>query len=406
MQKPRVVFPYVEAGLGHIMPLNSIADEFERLYGDRVEVVRSRFFTETGSKKLASYERHLTREVVKHNRHPFYGWFSTFCMDFFGTKLSSWGAIKVFVPGSYREGVRHMDELKPDLVFSTHWCTNYYARRCKSRPLTVVYVPDAHVNTLFRYDADLVLVSMSTGYERALIKHPRRFDESNLALVPFLIRKEAYDAPASKAEARRKLGFPEDKFTVSLAEGGYGIGRMREICERVLERDIDVTLAPICGKNTELFERFSRMKSKGKTDFRPFGLTDRVFDILAASDLFCGKSGASMAAEPCFFGVPQIVTKYATEIEKYIGEYYIDVVGSAIKEFDPGRVADLIERYASELELLQPYAAAARAAHSNYGPTVTAKKVFDLLASRFPDLKSGLGSDENNETHDNAKDTQ
>ena len=53
MKKPRVVFPFTEAGLGHIMPMNSIADEFERLYGERVGVVRSHFFKETGGKCLA-----------------------------------------------------------------------------------------------------------------------------------------------------------------------------------------------------------------------------------------------------------------------------------------------------------------------------------------------------------------
>ena len=89
MKKPRVVFPFVEAGLGHIMPIKSISDEFEKKYGDRTEVVRSAFFTESGNGVLAEYEEGLRREVQKHNRHPFYGWFSTFSMDFWGTRLST-----------------------------------------------------------------------------------------------------------------------------------------------------------------------------------------------------------------------------------------------------------------------------------------------------------------------------
>ena len=82
MTKPRVIFPFTEAGLGHIMPMRSIADEFERLYGDRVDVVRSEFFTEGGNERLMSYEKHLHDEVVKHNEHSLYGWFATFSMDF------------------------------------------------------------------------------------------------------------------------------------------------------------------------------------------------------------------------------------------------------------------------------------------------------------------------------------
>lgn len=54
----------MEAGLGHIMPLNSIADEFEKLYGDKVEVVRSRFFTESGDPDLMRYEEGLKKRCL------------------------------------------------------------------------------------------------------------------------------------------------------------------------------------------------------------------------------------------------------------------------------------------------------------------------------------------------------
>ena len=35
-KKPRIVFAFTEAGLGHIMPLKSIADAVEKKYGDKV----------------------------------------------------------------------------------------------------------------------------------------------------------------------------------------------------------------------------------------------------------------------------------------------------------------------------------------------------------------------------------
>ncbi|MDE7087677.1 MAG: hypothetical protein K2O67_05750, partial [Clostridia bacterium] len=66
MEKPRVVFPFTEAGLGHIMPMVSIADELERLYGDKVEVVRSAFFSETDDAKLIKYENKLAGEALKY----------------------------------------------------------------------------------------------------------------------------------------------------------------------------------------------------------------------------------------------------------------------------------------------------------------------------------------------------
>ena len=338
MEKPKVLFPYAEAGLGHIMPMNSIADEFEKLYGDKVECVRSNFFTEGNDAKLAKFERCMAHEVVKHNKHSAYGFLATLNMEFWGVRLSTWATMTFLTLGSRKRGRAHMDELKPDMVVSTHWATNYYAIKSKCKPLTVMYCPDAHINPLFRYKSDIVMVSNPLGYRIAATKHKRRFNENNLKQVPFLIREEALTTSRDKIAQRKKLGFDENKFTIVLAEGGYGIGKMEEICKIILEKDLPVTLVPVCGKNTALYEKFKTIKSKGNVDFRPQGFINNMFDILAAADLFCGKSGASMIAEPCFFGVPQIITKYATNIERYIGKYYVEEVKSALKIFNPKKV--------------------------------------------------------------------
>ena len=108
MDKPRVLFPYTEAGLGHIMPMNSIADEFERLYGDKVEVVRSQFFTEQDNEKLIKYEKSLCDNVVYYNKHPVLGHFATLNMRFWGVNLSSWGAVDFISWGAFKIAIKHM----------------------------------------------------------------------------------------------------------------------------------------------------------------------------------------------------------------------------------------------------------------------------------------------------------
>lgn len=389
MNKPRVLFPYTEAGLGHIMPMNSIADEFEKLYGDKVECVRSNFFTETGNKDLIRYEKHLADSVVEYNKNPCMGFFATFNMDFWGTTISSWGAVVFIEENAAEEGLKHMKELNADLVVSTHWATNYYAMHLKNRPLTAMYCPDAKINTLFRYPCDLMLASMPTGYKRARRLHFLRFNEKNIKQVPFLIRKEAFEVSRDKRENRRLLGLDEDKFTIVLAEGGYGVGKIREMTEELLNRDLPINLVPVCGRNRELYEYFLTLSSKGNTAFRPFGLADNMLQIIASADITCGKSGASMMAEPCFFGVPQLITHYATDIERWIGKYYIKTVGSAIKIFNIKKAADKLEEFIAQPELLEPYKKAAESQRSNYGAEKCARYIFGLLCTRFPELKDG-----------------
>lgn len=394
MRKPRVLFPYTEAGLGHIMPMNAIASKFEAMYGDRVECVHSQFFTEGGEEALREFEKRLCVGVVKANNNPAFGYYMTFNMDFWGIRLGSWATMKFLKTGANKAGFRHMEELKPDLVMSTHWATNYYARHMKKIPLTAMYCPDAEINPLFCYPCDLVMVSTRSGYEHAMKARGKRFNENNLKLVPYLIRDEAFSVPTDKREVRRNLGLDEERFTVILADGGYGIGRVEEICYGVLKRDLPVTLLPICGKNEELYARFLAVEKTEKTDFRPIGFTDKMLEYLAASDLFCGKSGANVIAEACFFGLPQIITHYATNIEQHIGEYYINEVKSAMKIFEPEKVVDKIEEILLHPECLEPYRVAAASQRQNYGAEQCAKEIFALLCTRFPELKEGNEGDD------------
>ncbi len=385
MKKPRVLFPYTEAGLGHIMPMSAIAAKFESLYGDRVECISSMFFTESGEETLKVFEKRLCEAVVKANKNPAFGYFMTINMDFWGVRIGSWATMKYLKQGANELAFKHMEEFEADLVVSTHWATNYYARHIEKMPLTAMYCPDVEVNPLFAYPCDLVMVPTRKGYDKALRKYGKRFDENNLKLVPHVVREEAFSVSRDKQEVRRKLGL-KDQFTVFLAEGGYGIGKMGDICKVILERDLPVTLIPVCGKNQELYEEFLKIKHEGKAQFYPVGYTDKIFDLIAASDLFCGKSG-NIFAEACFFGVPQIVTHYATNIEQHIGEYYIKDVGSAMKIFEPEKVADKIEEILADPSILEPYRDATIPKRFVNGAEACARELFALLCKKFPYLR-------------------
>ena len=166
-RKPRVVFPFVEAGFGHIMAEKSIADAFEKKYGKYCEVIRSDFFKETGSEAMAKFEKRLCNEVRLYNKCNFYGYLNIACMNLFGSRIASWFVMSKLYKDLFKDSMAHMRELRPDCVVSTHWATNYYAERLDRKPLTVMYGPDAHLNAMFRYPCDLATISIKEGYDRA-----------------------------------------------------------------------------------------------------------------------------------------------------------------------------------------------------------------------------------------------
>ncbi len=384
-KQPRVAFAFTEAGLGHIMPLKSILEAFTKKYGDMVEIVNSSFFTETNKKALIKYEKFLINEVKKQNRHNWYGYATTFLMDVFGSEIDNRFMMKWIAPKAYKEAVAHVDEIGADLIVSTHWAPNFYARHAKSKPLTVTYVPDAYINPVFRYSCDLTLCSMQTGYDEALARHKKRYNKDNLKLVPFCIRSEAYNYSLDKAENRKLLNLPLDKFTVTLAEGGYGLGKMEEICKLALKRDLPITLIPICGKNEELFNKLSSLKNGKNAVIKPISFTPHLFGYVASSDLFLGKSG-NMIAEPTFYGVPSIITKHTTNIEKHIADYYVNYLKCAINILNPEKIVDELERFISDNTLLNPLIENAKQARDLFGAEKTADYIFELLKTKYPEL--------------------
>lgn len=383
-KKVRVLFPFVEAGMGHIMPMKSVLEEFKRKYGNKVEIIESKFYSETNNPDLIKYEKYLCSKVRKYGKSRFYGYWDTFNCQFWGRKISSWGAIKALYPKAYKESLKHMEELKPDVVFSTHWASNYVAYKIKNRPICINYCPDTFFNKLFEGDADMNLISMPYGYRRAMKK--RMYNENNLKLVPFLIRNEVYNIPLDKKTNRINMNLPLDKFTIVLAEGGYGIGKMKAICEELITKHLPITVVAVCGKNENLYNYFKSLKTTDEVTFIPFGFTTRILELEAAADLFCGKSG-NIIAEPTFFGVPSIITQFSTLIEKYIGKHYIKEVKCAIKEFNPHKVVLKIEDFINNPLKLKPLIENAKKYHEHFGAEETADIIWQLIIKKYPELK-------------------
>ncbi len=378
-----MLFPFVEAGFGHIMPMKSIEQKFREKYGDRVEVISSQFYTETGNKHLEKYEKMIARQVRIYNKHHFVGHIATVASEVFGATLSSYTAIRMFAPFAYKAAMEHMKEISPDVVFSTHWATNYYAEHMENKPLTVMYCPDAQLNKLFEYKSDLNMISMPYGYLKALRK--KQYNKQNMKIVPFLIRNEAFKYCRDKKELRRELGLPEDNFTVILAEGGYGIGKIKRISELLIKEHLPLTVIPVCGKNEKLYNYFLSLEPTKEVTFRPYNFTERILELEAASDIFCGKSG-NILAEATFFGMPSIVTSCATFIEHNIADHYINTVGCAMKELSPEKTVKMIKEFAKDETLLEPYRKEAAAYHAHFGAEKAADVMWEKITEVFPEL--------------------
>ena len=339
-KKLKVVFPFVEAGLGHIMTEKSIADAFENKYGEYFEIVRTNFYNDVGTAPAKKFEDFMCNSVKKYNKATFFGYLSTFMLKLFGMRISSMMTMRYRIKGAYKDSMEYMTKLNPDVVISTHWATNYYAWHLKRKPYTIVYVPDCHVNAFFRYYCDLTLVNTNEGLIKAK-KHWSRYNDDNLKLTSFAIRDDAFKITESKQELRKKLGH-DDKFTVYITDGGYGIGMAEKLSKLLIEKDLNISVVVVCGKNPELYEKLKNIKTGKNISFYPYEYAPNAIEMIASSDIYFGKSGNGLM-EAAYFNVPIVVTHSANNIEKRIADHYVKYVGDAIRIFEAHKCLEFIE---------------------------------------------------------------
>ena len=378
-QKVRVLFPAVEAGLGHMVPMNSVAEIFEKKYGDVTDVIRIDFFRDDATEPMRKLERLFVKTVGKQNKIRGYGSLSFVLMDLFSSD-SLKAVMQWFVKDSYADGLHKMTRLDADIVFSTHWATSYYAARIDKKPINVQYCPDARMDVLWDTGADCTLIPAQVAIDKA--RRKKRFDGMHLVISQFIIRNEAFKIERNRAVLRKQLGL-KDCPTITLADGGYGAGKLGKTVRQLLKSDRELNVVAICGKNVKLHEQLKTANVPENINFVNLAFTNDMLKYIAVADVFVGKSGASSMAEPRYFGVPIIVTMFATPIERDNAKYYIEEVGCAVKEFNVKKaVAKAFELLDDKEQYERLRNAALKESESN-GAEKIADYLFSLLNEKF-----------------------
>lgn len=327
-EKPRVVFTFIEAGMGHIVPTRTVCEAFKRKYGDKVEIIESKFFTETGNPDMQKTEKLFTRAVKNTNRSPVLGVLCKIGNTLAGDSFSLHVLLSRTASGRKTAplAIKHISEMNAHVVYTAHWAIPYYVNKSTSpRPYVICFCPDVHSNGAFDVDCNNFLISTDPGYRR--ISRTRMYAGGNITKIPFPSRPEiATLKQADKRALRASLGLPEDRFTVSLSDGGYGMARLGDTVKALLRTaKASMTVVALCGTNEKLRAELSELTKTAPEhiDLVVLGFTDRITEYIAASDIYAGKSGANSIAEPASLGVPIIVTKCATYVETGIKNYYV-----------------------------------------------------------------------------------
>ena len=360
-ERPRVVFTFIEAGKGHIVPTQTVCGEFKRKYGDKVEVIESKFFTETGNSDMEKTEKLFTKAVKNQNRSPVLSILCKLGNLIAGDSFALQVLLSQTVSGRKTAplAIKHMEELDAHVVYTAHWATPYYINKMHTpRPYTICFCPDVYSNGAFDVDCNNFLISSDVGAKK--IERIRMYAGGNITRIPFPSRPEISELrKEGKAALRRELGLDENAFTISLSDGGYGMARLGSTVEEIISiADTPITVIALCGTNEHLrdtLQQIADLRPNKNVTLISLGFTDKITKYIAASDLYAGKSGANSIAEPASLGVPIIVTKCITYIERGIKNYYVRNLKGAMYIPSAKLAAKKICGFARNPQLLEQY---------------------------------------------------
>jgi UDP-glucose 4-epimerase len=148
------------------------------------------------------------------------------------------------------------------------------------------------------------------GIDLHFITHPESAEEVERIAGPNSVvwakppTAPAFLAARSRADARRALSLPADGKVIAVSGGGWGVGDLLGATRAALKVP-DATVLCLCGRNDKTRARVAKQLGD-EPRLRLMGFTDRMGDVLAASDALIHSSAGLTVLEAIIRGCPVI----------------------------------------------------------------------------------------------------
>ncbi|HEX5193173.1 MAG TPA: NAD-dependent epimerase/dehydratase family protein [Solirubrobacteraceae bacterium] len=173
------------------------------------------------------------------------------------------------------------------------------------------------------------------GIDLHFITHPESAEEVERIAGPGSVRwarpptGREFDEPRDRADARRALGLPVSGRVITVSGGGWGVGDLVGAVTAALDVDGAIVLC-LCGHNDAArIKLAARFGSQAR--LRVMGFTDRMSDVLAASDALIHSTAGLTVLEAIIRGCPVISYGF--------GYGHVRASNRALERFGLARVA-------------------------------------------------------------------
>ena len=197
---------------------------------------------------------------------------------------------------------------KPDAVIATHFLLPSIAEVLEKdkdfHAETFVVMTDYGPHSWWLSDH---IGKFFVGADEAKIEVEKRGIPQKKIDVTGIPTTEEFNKEFDKDELREKYGLEDDRKTIFLMSGGFGVGPMEEMLVSLNLCTVPIQVIAVCGHNKDIHGRLKGLKKRINYPLVLFGFTDEVAQLMAVSDLMITKAGGISVTEAMNSELPMIL---------------------------------------------------------------------------------------------------
>ena len=208
--------------------------------------------------------------------------------------------------------MRLLRTYQPDFIVCTHFLPAEIVswlkakERLASRQAIVVTDFDVHAMWLVHhYEQYFVAIDEARVYLEALGIPVSKISVTGIPIDPVFAKKK------NKIEMRQKHALDNERTTILLSAGGFGVGSVEPLIASLKAIEHRVQVVAICGRNEELRKRLlkssSNLAAAGNLMIHPVGYTQEMDEYMSASDIVLGKPGGLTTSEGLAKGLAFVI---------------------------------------------------------------------------------------------------
>lgn len=271
---------------------------------------------------------------------------------------------------------RLIQDFEPTMIVCTHFLpaelvSSLLCRKKINASHSIVVTDfDAHAMWLCRhYDHYFVALEETREHLVRLGVNRQNISVSGIPIDPIFAQAK------TKTAMREKYGLDQERPTIIVSAGGFGVGPMEQLLAALGEMQQPIQIIAMCGKNEKLKKRLeavSRASSQGLI-IRPIGYTNAMDEYMAASDIVLGKPGGLTTAEALAKGLVFVVVNPIPGQEERNSDHLLEE-GVGIRCNNLATVAYKLDNLLKdEKRFMAMQASALRLAHPLAAPEIAAK---------------------------------